>query len=117
MVEKYTFLHAGFGGMKSLANKKKYKVREFNCQITTLHAPKIRNERVDDISSKQAMKALESRETKGHHFIVADDIKNCPSFKSEAARRTIFSLLRHVKCVVEIRGPGSIVRYAAATNR
>merc|ERR1712024_33590 len=75
--------------IKSLANKKKYK----------------------------AMKALESRETKGHHFIVADDLKNCPSFKSEAARRTVFSLLRHVKCVVEIRGPGSIVRYAAATNR
>ena len=83
----------------------------------TLHAPKISNQEVNDISSKQAMKALESRETKGYHFIVADDLKNCPSFKSEAARRTIFSLLRHVKCVVEIRGPGSIVRYAAATNR
>jgi len=89
LVEKYAFLHAGFGGMKSLASKKKYK----------------------------ALKALESRETKGHYFIIADDLKNCSSFKSEAARRTIFSLLRHVKCVVEIRGPGSIVRYTAARNR
>ena len=63
------------------------------------------------------MKALESKDTKGYHFIVADDLKNCPSFKSEGARRAIFSVLRHVKCIVEIRGPGGIVRYAAATNR
>ena len=114
MVEKYTFLHAGFGGMKSLANKKKYKVKRIQL---SMHRRYLTNHEVFDISSKQAMKALESRETKGHHFIVADDLKNCPSFKSEAARRTVFSLLRHVKCVVEIRGPGSIVRYAAATNR
>jgi len=89
LMEKYTFLSPGFAGMKTLANKKRYK----------------------------AMKALESKDTKGYHFIVADDLKNCPSFKSEAARRAIFSVLRHVKCIVEIRGPGGIVRYAAATNR
>ena len=28
LVEKYAFLHAGFGGMKSLASKKKYKVSD-----------------------------------------------------------------------------------------
>ena len=112
LVEKYAFLHAGFGGMKSLASKKKYKVSGPICCDERIWL----NFRAPFLS-KQAMKALESRDTKGYHFIVADDLKNCHSFKSEAARRTIFSLLRHVKCIVEIRGPGSIVRYAAATNR
>ena len=59
------------------------------------------------------MKALETRETKGLYFVVADDLKASDSLKSESSRRSIFTILRHLQRIREIRGPGPILRYAA----
>jgi uncharacterized protein YjiK len=63
------------------------------------------------------MKSYESADSKGYHFVVADDLKNCSSLKYESSRRTLFSVLRHTKKVTEIRGPGNILRYAAVPKK
>lgn len=62
------------------------------------------------------MKSQESRETRGVHFLVADDLKKCDQLKAESARRNIFAILRHFQLMREIRGPGSIVRFAVNLN-
>ena len=61
----------------------------------------------------QEMKSNETRDTRGVFFVVADDLKNSETLKSEASRRVIFTILRHFQLIREIRGPLSLVRYAA----
>ena len=58
------------------------------------------------------MKNQETRDTRGAFFIVADDLKNADTLKTESSRRNIFTILRHFQLMREIRGPQSIVRYA-----
>ena len=58
------------------------------------------------------MKSLETKEAKGFRFVVADDLRNAPTLKSEAQRKNIFTILRHFQRIKEIRGPGQILRYA-----
>jgi fructose-1,6-bisphosphatase len=58
------------------------------------------------------MKSLETKETKGFFFVVADDLRGASNLKSEGQRRTIFSILRHFQRIKEIRGPAQLVRYA-----
>ena len=58
------------------------------------------------------MKSQECRETKGFYFVVAEDLRSCPSLKAESHRRTVFTILRHCQRIREIRKPGSGVRYA-----
>lgn len=58
------------------------------------------------------MKALETKETKGFYFLVGEDFQSCPSLKSEASRRSFFTILRHFQKIKEIRGPGPILRFA-----
>ena len=82
---RYTFLAKGFQAMASMALKKRYK----------------------------EMKSNETRDTRGFFFVVADDLKNSETLKSEASRRVIFTILRHFQLIREIRGPLSLVRYAA----
>ena len=82
---RYTFLAKGFQAMASMALKKRYK----------------------------EMKSNETRDTRGVFFVVADDLKNSETLKSEASRRVIFTILRHFQLIREIRGPLSLVRYAA----
>ncbi|XP_040568647.1 uncharacterized protein [Lepeophtheirus salmonis] len=81
---KYTFFNQGFNPNANFKTKTKY----------------------------QEMKKLETKETKGLCFLVMDDIKALPSFKTDSSRKSIFSILRHFHKIKEIRGPGSIVRYA-----
>merc|ERR1712083_189645 len=59
------------------------------------------------------MKSQETRDTRGVFFVVADDLRNSSSLKSDASRRGIFTILRHFHLIKEIRGPLSLVRYAA----
>ena len=82
---RYAFLAKGFQAMASMALKKRYK----------------------------EMKSTETRDTRGVFFVVADDLKNSETLKSEASRRVIFTILRHFQLIREIRGPLSLVRYAA----
>ena len=62
------------------------------------------------------MKSQESRDTRGIHFLVAEDLKTSDTLKTESARRNIFAILRHYQLIREIRGPGSIVRFAVNMN-
>ena len=59
------------------------------------------------------MKSQETRDTRGVFFVVADDLKNSSTLKTEASRRGIFTIFRHFQLIREIRGPLSLVRYAA----
>lgn len=82
---RYEFLGRGFQAMASMALKKRYK----------------------------EMKHQETRDTRGVFFVVADDLKNSSTLKTEASRRGIFTIFRHFQLIREIRGPLSLVRYAA----
>nr|ACO15353.1 Spindle and kinetochore-associated protein 1 [Caligus clemensi] len=81
---KYVFLQKGFKPTATLKMRNKY----------------------------QDLKKLETKETKGVFFLVLDDIKGINSFKTDSARKSIFSILRHFKKIREIRGPGPLIRYA-----
>ena len=63
------------------------------------------------------MKAQETRETKGYFFVVAEDLKSCPSLKSESNRRAVFTILRHCQRLKEIRKPGEGIKYAVRATR
>jgi len=80
---RYEFLGRGFQAMASMALKKRYK----------------------------EMKSQETRDTRGVFFVVADDLKNSSTLKTEASRRGIFTIF-HFQLIKEIRGPLSLVRYA-----
>ncbi len=83
--DRYTFLGKGFNPKASISEKKRFK----------------------------EMKTQETRETKGFYFVVAEDMRNAKTLKSEAARRSFFTILRHFQLVKEIRGTaGSQMRYA-----
>jgi len=84
LVEKYTFLG---GRMADLPNPKAKK-------------------------RHQALRAQESKDTKGVHFVTADELRDTTHLKSETGRRSLLTILRHFGLVREIRGPGSIVRFA-----
>jgi len=72
---RYDFLSKGFQAYSSMAQKKRYK----------------------------EMKSQETRETRGVFFVVAEDLKSYDSLKSEASRRTLFTIFRHLKLIFESR--------------
>nr|ACO11225.1 Spindle and kinetochore-associated protein 1 [Caligus rogercresseyi] len=84
LTTKYTFLLQGFNPNANLKTKNKY----------------------------HDYKKLETKDTKGVFFLVLEDFRTCPSFKTDSSRKIIFTILRHFKKMREIRGPGPIVRYA-----
>ncbi len=55
----------------------------------------------------------ETRECKGVCFLVADDLRLCPSLKTETNRRVVFTILRHCHRIRELRKPGAPIKYAA----
>ena len=61
---------------------------------------------------QQELRTMETKDTKGVYFVVADDLRGGASLKNETNRRTVFPILRHLQLTREIRGPGSIVRFA-----
>jgi len=62
----------------------------------------------------QALRAQESKDTKGAHFVTAEELRHSAHLKSETGRRSLLTILRHFGLTREIRGPGSIVRFAVA---
>jgi len=83
--EKYMFLAKTFANIPQLEQKKRYKM----------------------------LKSQESKDTKGIHFVTNDDLKKTTVLKSETNRRNLLTILRHFTRIREVRGPGSIVRFAA----
>ena len=49
----------------------------------------------------------------GLHFVVDSDIKRWSSLKMDTAGKSLLTLLRTLKRLREVRGPASLVRYAA----
>lgn len=62
-----------------------------------------------------ACKNKENSETKGLYFVVDEDLKRWASLKLDPAVRSMLTVLRTTKRLREVRGPGSLVRYAAQT--
>lgn len=60
-------------------------------------------------------KRQEIPETKGVYFVVDDDIKRWSGLKLDTAGRSTITVLRTLKRIREIRGPGSLVRFAVLT--
>lgn len=57
----------------------------------------------------------ENKETKGLHFVVDGDIKRWSSLKLDTAGKALLTVLRTLKRLREVRGPGNLVRYAVLT--
>uniref|UniRef100_A0A0N7ZAT1 SKA complex subunit 1 n=1 Tax=Scylla olivacea TaxID=85551 RepID=A0A0N7ZAT1_SCYOL len=57
----------------------------------------------------------ENKETKGLHFVVDGDIKRWSSLKMDTAGKSLLTVLRMLKRLREVRGPGNLVRYAVLT--
>ncbi|KAK7070446.1 Spindle and kinetochore-associated protein 1 [Halocaridina rubra] len=55
----------------------------------------------------------ENKETKGLYFVVDSDIKRWSNMRLDTAGRTILTILRTLKRLREIRGPGNLIRYVA----
>lgn len=53
-----------------------------------------------------------NEETKGLFFVVDNDIKRWSSLKMDTAGKSLLTMLRTLKRLREVRGPGSLVRYA-----
>ena len=80
---KYSFLKRGFQAMGSIHDKKKFK----------------------------EWKSHETKATRGCYFVIGDDLRLQESLKTEGSRRKIFTILRHVSRIQELRGPGAMLRY------
>jgi len=88
LVEKYTFLGGRMADLPNPKAKKRY----------------------------QALRAQDSKDTKGVHFVTAEELRDSTHLKSETGRRSLLTILRHFGLVREIRGPGSIVRFAVTKS-
>jgi len=61
---------------------------------------------------RNVLRSQESADTKGVSFVTNDELKDGSLLKSETGRRNLLTILRHFHRIREIRGPGSITRYA-----
>lgn len=66
----------------------------------------------NDMKKYRAFKAQETNETTGLYFCTMEDLKSHPGFKLENTAKTILTCFRHTCRIREVRGPGTIVRYA-----
>lgn len=80
----------------SLMTRPRAKLSEFDMKIVT------------------ACKLQENKETKGFYFVVDNDIKRWSNMKLDPAGRSMLTVLRTLKRLREIRGPGSLIRYAVS---
>ncbi|XP_064092844.1 centrosomal protein of 152 kDa-like [Macrobrachium nipponense] len=67
-----------------------------------------------DMKIVTAFKLQENKETKGFYFVVDNDIKRWSNLKLDPAGRSMLTVLRTLKRLREIRGPGSLIRYAVS---
>ncbi|KAM8893058.1 SKA complex subunit 1 isoform 2-T2 [Spinachia spinachia] len=93
---------------------------QLNAAVQSLNAAvlakyKILHQPVKSLNSqtrklRQRFRDLESKETKGHFFIVEDDIREFTRMKADKRFQGILNMLRHSQRLREVRG-GGIVRY------
>ena len=62
---------------------------------------------------RNVLRSQETADTKGVFFLTAEELKEGTLLKSETGRRNLLTILRHFQRIREIRGPGSLTRYAA----
>ncbi|CAL4115155.1 unnamed protein product, partial [Meganyctiphanes norvegica] len=86
--------------------------KTLEAKYTLLRKPRAK---ASDVEMKQitACKRQENNETKGLYFVVDEDLKRWSSLKLDPAVRSMLTVLRTLKRLREVRGPGSLVRYAA----
>ena len=62
---------------------------------------------------RNVLRSQDSADTKGVFFVTNEELKYGTLLKSETGRRSLLTILRHFHRIREIRGPGSLIRYAA----
>ncbi|KAG7162572.1 Spindle and kinetochore-associated protein 1-like [Homarus americanus] len=68
-----------------------------------------------DMRIVTACRRQENQETRDLHFVVDDDIKRWGNMKLDTAGRSLMTVLRTLKRLREVRGPGNLVRFAVIT--
>ena len=66
----------------------------------------------NDKKRRNVLRSQETADTKGVFFVTAEELKDGSLLKSETGRRNLLTILRHFQKIREIRGPGSLTRYA-----
>lgn len=61
---------------------------------------------------RNVLRSQETPDTRGVSFVTAEELKEGSLLKNEVGRRTLLTILRHLHRIREIRGPGSLTRYA-----
>ncbi|XP_068211507.1 spindle and kinetochore-associated protein 1-like [Palaemon carinicauda] len=67
-----------------------------------------------DMKIVNACRSQENKETKGFYFVIDNDIKRWSNMKLDPAGRSMLTVLRTLKRLREIRGPGNLIRYAVS---
>ncbi|XP_063605511.1 spindle and kinetochore-associated protein 1-like [Penaeus indicus] len=80
-------------------------------KYTLLRRPRAKLSEVD-MKVVMACRQQENQETKGLYFVVDNDIKRWSGLKLDSNGRSIMTVLRTLKRLREVRGPGNLVRYA-----
>ena len=101
LTEKYRFLGGRMADLPNPRAKKRH-------QALRAQESKVRNAP----SPNAPCSMIHSQDTKGVHFVTAEELRECSHLKSETGRRSLLTILRHFGLVREVRGPGSIVRFA-----
>ena len=65
---------------------------------------------------RNVLRSQETADTKGVYFVTNEELKDGTLLKSETGRRNLLTILRHFHRIREIRGPGSITRYAVVKS-
>ncbi|XP_042893415.1 centrosomal protein of 290 kDa-like [Penaeus japonicus] len=90
-------------------------IDEFNktleAKYTLMRRPRAKLSEVD-MKVFTACRQQENQETKGLFFVVDNDIKRWSGLKLDSNGRSMMTVLRTLRRIREVRGPGSLVRFA-----
>ncbi|KAB7507640.1 Spindle and kinetochore-associated protein 1 [Armadillidium nasatum] len=64
-----------------------------------------------EMSMVDEYKRQMNKDTKGFYFVVDEDIKNFTQMKLDPSGRNTLTILRTLKRLKEVRGPGNLIRY------
>jgi len=90
-------------------------VEEFNNSLIAKYnfmAKSLKELNPSEKKKRNVLRSQESADTKGIFFVTAEELKDGTLLKSETGRRNLLTILRHFHRIREIRGPGSMTRYA-----
>ncbi|KAK4311581.1 hypothetical protein Pmani_016941 [Petrolisthes manimaculis] len=65
-----------------------------------------------DMNVVRDCKRQESTDTKGVYFVVGEDIKRWSTLRLDRSGHSLLTIIRTLKRIREVRGPGSLVRFA-----